>query len=189
MIAVAILSVYVALGSIFAIAVVIKRRAVAGLGGLSSFFLMLVFWPFLLPTALLSEADLTRAVAIAGPRRRIAEVGIHVRDAWIKSGPVEPRERAVVEGFLTRLEERSKKLDELAAALEAAPPSIRPRLEMLRGELEREIAEGLTLLEEMTAQLTLLRFTGLTERETPGADRDLVEGLLARIEAMANISV
>jgi hypothetical protein len=54
----------------------------------------------------------------------------------------------------------------------------------LRDEAELEIDQGIVLLEEMTAQLTLLRFANL-----PGgaSDRDGVEALVAKIEALATI--
>jgi hypothetical protein len=181
-----IIAAYGAIGVIAAISVVARGARVASVKGAPSFVLMLIFWPFFLPTSLLADADVPRAaIAISGPKKRIAEVGANVRDAWTKSGPVDQRERMVVESFLARLDERATRAEELRATLAIAAPSIRTRLEQLRADADREIEEGLLLLEEMAAQLTLLRFTGRSD--LPSADRDQVEGLLGRIEAMANV--
>ena len=180
-----IIAAYGTIGVIAAIGTVARKVSVAGSRGTPVFFLMIVFWPFFLPTSLLAEADTPRVIPASGPHKKIAEVGAKVREAWSKSGPVDQRERMAVESFLARLDERAARVEELRATLAIAAPSIRPRLDQLRVEAEREIEEGLLLLEEMAAQLTLLRFTGRSD--LPNADRDQVEGLLARIEAMANV--
>lgn len=186
MVAEVIIVVYAAIGLITAGFIVVKQIAVAGKKGPIAFVLMLVFWPFFLPTRLLEASDVAQQIGpVSTARKRIAEVGKSVRAAWSRSGPVDVRERQVVESFLARLEERAIRLEELRATLLDAAPSIRSRLEELRAEADREIEGGLVLLELMAAQLTLLRFTGLTD--VPSADRDQVEGLLARIEAMANV--
>lgn len=185
MVAEVIIVIYAAIGAIAACFIAVQKIAVAGRTGAGAFVLMLIFWPFFLPTRLLEAADEKQPGPVSTARKRIAEVGQSVRAAWSRSGPVDARERQVVESFLARLEERAIRLEELRATLLDAAPSIRSRLEELRAEADREIEGGLVLLELMAAQLTLLRFTGLTD--APAADRDQVEGLLARIEAMANV--
>jgi hypothetical protein len=115
-----------------------------------------------------------------------------LRDAWAHAGTgapsAESRERALIEGFLAKLSRQDVRLAELEQTIDSAAISIKPRLVSLRDSTVKDIEDGLALLEEMVAQLTLLRFEELAERAGEGGERDHVEGLLARIEAMASLT-
>jgi hypothetical protein len=181
---------HVVIGAGAGVWVIAERRAVGGLRGPSAALLMVVFWPFFLPMSLLAETELAR---VLGPQasdraRRIEGVAAMLAEAWSKTDAGQSRERAVTEGFVDKLRRQEARRVELESTASTASVSIRPQLEKLIALAALEIDQGLELLEEMTAQLTLLRFAGIASGDESSGDKDRVLGLLARIEALANMS-
>jgi hypothetical protein len=180
MTAVSIVVIYVIIGCGAAIAIVVQERAPA------KALLMLALWPFLLPARL--AADPAGAVTGTARARRLEAVARSLSEAWDRSGRAATRERAVIDAFIEKLKRSETRLVELESAIATAAPSIRPKLEKLKESTAGEIDAGVAILDEIVAQLTLLRFAGLASREGAAHERDHVEGLLARIEAMATLS-
>src|SRR5207244_1695807 len=79
-----------------------------------------------------------------------------------------------------RLDDERARADELDRELAAAHPSARASLEKMREASRAEYERGLALLEELSAQLTVLRFAA---RGPDRLDRERVEHLLAQVSA------
>jgi len=175
----------------FAAIVVVVRQAPSGLGRAPTVLLSLVLWPFVLPLSFTPEA----AVPVGGPAHRSAraarldEVARRLEQGWARAGHAAQatggRERVGLEGFLSRLRASDRRLGELEEEIAQSPPSVRERLVRLRETTGVEIDQGISLLEELAAQLTLLRFADLGEPTAAKVERDHIEDLLARIEALA----
>jgi hypothetical protein len=151
---------------------------------------MLLLWPFILPTTLLSEP-----VRPAGPAprhsaraTRLEALAIAVDEAWAQGDPAASRERDVTRSFVEEQRRREDRLGALEDAIAGAAPSIRPRLELLRKDTEHELDNACVLLDEIVAQLTLLHFSGLVASDRSAGDRVHIEDLLARIEALASLT-
>lgn len=175
MAAMIVIVVYVVVGAGAAVGV-----AVSGRGGGRS-LLVLVLWPFLLPAMFLRESPSVPR----GDRERDGRLGAvsrSLREAFEHAGGGADRERRVVEAFLARLWAQERDLANLEAALSGAPETVRPRLEDLRDRSRQRIDEGIIMLDEMVAQLTLLRFSGLA-RGGGEEERRRMEDLMARVEA------
>jgi hypothetical protein len=123
---------------------------------------------------------------------RLDAVACRLEEGWARAGgaaqATEGRERLVLDGFVSRLRANDQRLGDLEAAIREAPPSVRERLVRLRDVTGAEIDQGVGVLEELAAQLTLLRFADLGEPSIAKAERDHIEDLLARIEALAEVS-
>jgi hypothetical protein len=76
----------------------------------------------------------------------------------------------------------------MEAALAGAPASVRERLTRLYEHSVAELELSLGLVEELAAQLTLLRFADLGNPAAVRVERGHVEELLLRIEALAEAS-
>lgn len=184
-----IIVIYLLIGCGAAIAVVVQGRGSVAGGRAPRVVLMLLLWPFLLPTTWLAEPVPRLPPRRTGSERaaRIERIGLDLRDAWARSTQGEAREREVIEGFLDKLARQDVRLGELEEVITSAQLSIRPKLLQLRDATAKDVDEGLVLLEELLAQLTLLRFAGLRDEPGVGGERDHVENLLVRIEALANL--
>ncbi|HYO73861.1 MAG TPA: hypothetical protein VEU33_48120 [Archangium sp.] len=76
----------------------------------------------------------------------------------------------------------------MEAALTSAPASVKERLIRLYEHSAAELEHSIGLVEELTAQLTLLRFSGLGHPSAARVERGHIEELLLRIEALAEAS-
>ena len=103
-------------------------------------------------------------------------------------GSAEGRERVVLEAFIARLRHSDRRLSDIEGALVGAPPSVKDKLTRLRDLAAHDADRGIGVLEELVAQLTLLRFADLAEPRAARAERDHIEDLLARIEALAEVT-
>lgn len=184
--AVAVIIAYVVVGCGAAIAIVVQRRAVGQLSGMPAAAAVLFLWPFLLPATFLAEPPLTGSLAPDTERaRRIDALSKGVHGAWDDSA-CEGREQRVLDRYVGRLRITETRLREIDAAIREAPCSVQDKLRHLRETTKVDLDQGIDLLEEMLAQLTLLRFAN---GDGVGQDeRDHVEGLLARIEALTDLA-
>lgn len=185
-----ILIVYVVIGCGAGIAVFAGKRSVGALEGAPAAAVMLILWPFLLPTTLLVEAlpPMPEMPRNTERSRRIEMLARALHEVWAAAGAGEARERTMLEAFIARLRARESRLGELERAIASAPASARERLAAMREATATEIEQGLSLLDDLVAQLTVLRFSELAERDATSTERVHVEGLLTRIEALAALS-
>jgi len=174
-----ILIVYLVVGCGAAIAVIVQRRSLGALPIPAAAGLVLVLWPFLLPAAVAASPETPRRGQRA---RRIASLANALRG--IGRDFLRERERELLEHFVERLHASDARLADLDAAIATAPEAVRERLRLLRESSAREHERGLVLLEELAGQLTLLRFAD----EDSGGEREHVEALLARIDALNTLS-
>lgn len=148
----------------------------------------LVLWPFLLPVLVSpGEAPGPRRAVGSERTRRLEEVAGQLEEGW-RRARVEGREQRLLEGFLARLRQQEERLGEMEAALAGAPASVRERLTRLYEHSVAELERSLGLVEELAAQLTLLRFADLGNPAAVRVERGHVEELLLRIEALAEAS-
>ena len=168
-----VIAVYVVVGAGAAIALFHRERE-RPLRPVLMFFL----WPFLLPAAFLVEPPL-RARG-----HKLEALREEIRIALTRASTADAREHRIVEAFVERtlLEERS--VAELEEAIASSPASVRARLEELRDRSMRRIDAASAMLEEMLAQLTLLRFAEL-DAKSGEDERRRIEDLLTRIETLA----
>jgi hypothetical protein len=173
-----VIGIYVVIGAAAAI-VVFVRTPTDG----KSPLLMLILWPFLLPARLFGE---TLPAPIArGQGDRLGAITGSLRDAF-DHARTEERERRIVEAHVARIRSKQEMVKELEAAMAAAPPAVRAKLERIRARSVAQIDRGIGMLEEMVAQLLVLRFSSLTANE--GDERQRMEDLMARIEALSSLS-
>ncbi len=92
------------------------------------------------------------------------------------------------ERIVARMRAQERRLVEMEAALAEAPTSVKERLTRLYEHSATELEHSIGLVEELTAQLTLLRFSGLGNPSTARVERGHIEELLLRIEALAEAS-
>ena len=90
------------------------------------------------------------------------------------------REHQLLEGFAARLRAQERRLVEVEAALASAPASVKERLAQLREHSVAELEHSLGLVEELVAQLTLLRFADLGNPSAVNVERGGIEELLLR---------
>ena len=175
----------------FSAIIVVVRDAPRTLGRAPTAVLAIFLWPFVLPLAFVPES----AVPLQTPAAKsklaasLDAVARRLEEGWARAGhaaqATQGRERVVLEGFLARLRNSERRLAEIDEAIEGAPASVRERLVRLRDATGGEIDRGISLLDELAAQLTLLRFADLGEPSAAKVERDHIEDLLARIEALA----
>ncbi len=192
MTALVILATYAVLGAMAAACAFVQKRGDSFSNRLGQALLTLALWPFLLPV-LLSPGD----AALRPERghrseraRRLEDVMGRLEECW-KQAAVESvwaaeqaREHRLLDGFVSRLRAQEKRLLEMEAALAHAPASVKERLTRLYEHAAAELEHSIGLVEELTAQLTLLRFSGLGNPSTR-VERGHIEELLLRIEALA----
>jgi exonuclease VII large subunit len=190
-----ILKAYVALGVLAAV-VVLVRGPGSPRGRVGQALLTVGLWPFMLPV-LLSPGEAV-GCAVQDTRsersRRLDEVATRLEDSWRQAmlGSAwagEPaREHQVLERFIARLRAQERRLKEMEAALAAAPASVKERLQRLYESAAAELEHSIGLVEDLTAQLTLLRFASLSNPAAARVERGHIEELVARIEALAEAS-
>jgi len=173
---------YFVIGAGAAVAVVVQGKRFAGLRGPAAGAVVLVLWPFVLPAL---GGEPVRVLGSTPRQRRIealaASFGGAARSAGVDLGTAQAIER-----FVLRLRSGDQRVVELDRALRDAPGSARDKLSQLRAHADHEVEQGCALLEEVVAQLTVLRFT--EARTSAGREREGVEALLAQIEALAELS-
>ena len=98
------------------------------------------------------------------------------------------REHQVLERFIGRLRAQERRLKEMKVALAAAPVSVKERLQRLYEGATAELEHSIGLVEDLSAQLTLLRFANLSNPAAARVEQGHIEEMLARIEAMAEAS-
>jgi hypothetical protein len=141
-------------------------------------------WPFLLP-ALLGDGERRPTAAEA----RLDDLARRVSESWAR-GPAASvegrRERQILEDFVTRLRQTGLRIAEIEAAIAQAPERAQGPLRTMATAAAAELAAGTELLEELLAQLVLLRFAA-----SPTAaglrDQARVEELLTRIESVVSV--
>lgn len=148
---------------------------------------MPVAWPFLGPTLRAPSAAPSRSTDAA----RLQKLEAALEAAWTQAaslGAGRPAERERIGRFVAHLGGQILKVEEMDLALRDAADRLRGPLAQLRARAAADVAEGLALLEELVAQLTLLRFAGGPGGEAARHEKDHVEALLARIGALAEVS-
>jgi hypothetical protein len=143
--------------------------------------LMFVLWPFLLPATFLVEP------ALGGRGKKLEALREEIRIALARADRSDAHAQRIVETFVERALIEARSVAELDAAIASAPLSVRDRLEELRDRSVHRIDAAAAMLEEMLAQLTLLRFAEL-DAKSGDDERRKIEDLVARIEALANLA-
>lgn len=196
MTALIVLAAYVALGLATAVFTLTRKRGESLPGRLGEALLALVLWPFLLPVLLApGEAPPHPVGGVRSERaRRLDEVTHRLEECW-KQAVVESvwaaeqaREHRLLDGFVARLRAQERRLTDMEEALANAPASVKERLTRLYEHALSELEHSIGLVEELAAQLTLLRFSGLGNPSTVRVERSHIEDLLLRIEALAEAS-
>jgi hypothetical protein len=149
----------------------------------------LLCWPFLLPAPQGgSSREAPRPDTDAG---RLTALESALENAWRDAaalGAGRPAERERIGRFVAHLRSLVARVEEMDRALATAAERVRGPLTQLRTRAAADVGEGLSLLEELVAQLTLLRFSGGPGGEAARHEKDHVEALLARIGALAEVS-
>jgi hypothetical protein len=196
MTALVILAFYGAVGAVAAVGVLARRRGESVPSRLGQALLALGLWPFLLPVLLApgeapvragdtAESERTRRLEEAVGRLEASWRQVAVESTWA----AEPaREHRLLEGFTARLRAQERRLREMEEALATAPASVKERLTRLYEHAGRELEHGIGLVEELSAQLTLLRFADLGNPSAGRVERRHIEELLLRIESLAEAS-
>lgn len=191
-----ILEAYVVLGAASALLVLVRRGGGAFQARVSQALAALVLWPFVLPV-LLAPGQAARCTVTVGRSeraRRLDEVAGRLEECW-RQASVESawaaeqgREHQVLDRFILRLRSQQRRIEEMEAALAAAPGSVRERLARLHEHAVAELEHSISLVEDLAAQLTLLRFSDLGNPSAARVERSHIEELLLRIEALAEAS-
>ena len=166
-----IIGIYLAIGAAIFVVAVIRGRD----GGLRA-LLLVPLWPFL-AASLFSD----------GSSKSEDRLVVLVRTVRAQLGPTAAdREKRALDGLLVHLLERRRRLAEVSIAKAVAAEKIHPRLDALGAELAAELKAGEALLEELSAQLMLVRLSGARESGAHDADRIHVEELVATLEAIVH---
>lgn len=174
---------YALIGLAVGLAVGVRGIPVGGLARGSSAIVAAALWPFVAPTLLPARAgEDPRAI---GRGDRLAEIASRLRDDWSRVPSPDPRGRSLLDSFVERLRAEESRIAEMESALAHAPASVLDRLARLRDATRAEVDQGIALLEELDAQLTLLRFSGEAGTRS---ERARVQDLLAQIEAVVEVS-
>jgi hypothetical protein len=191
-----ILEAYVVLGAVSAVIILVRRGGGAFQARVSQALIALVLWPFVLPVAL-APGQATGCAVPEGRSeraRRLDEVAGRLEECW-RQASVESawaveqgREHQVLDRFILRLRFQLRRIEEMEAALAAAPASVKERLTRLHEHAVAELEHSISLVEDLAAQLTLLRFSDLGNPSAARVERSHIEELLLRIEALAEAS-
>jgi hypothetical protein len=196
MTALIILAAYGALGLLAAVFSLTRRQGGPLPSRLGQALACLVLWPFLLPV-LLSPGDAPpRPEGGTGSERarRLDEVTQRLEECWRQAAvestwaAEQAREHRLLDGFVSRLRAQERRILEMEAALANAPASVKERLTRLYEHAASELEHSIGLVEELAAQLTLLRFSDLGNPSAVRVERGHIEELLLRIEALAEAS-
>ncbi|PTL75241.1 hypothetical protein [Vitiosangium sp. GDMCC 1.1324] len=196
MTALVILAVYGGLGLVAAVFSLVRKQEGSLANRFGQAVLTLALWPFLLPV-LLSPGDAALRPE-RGDRseraRRLDEVTGRLEECWRQAAvesswaAEQAREHRLLDGFVARLRAQERRLMEMEAALARAPASVKERLTRLYEHSATELEHSIGLVEELAAQLTLLRFSDLGNPSATRVERGHIEELLLRIEALAEAS-
>lgn len=191
-----ILEAYLVLGVVSGVLVLVRRAGGAFMARAGLAVLAIVLWPFVLPLMLtpggasggeLKEGRSERA-------RRLDEVAGRLEECWRQAvvdrawATEQGREHQLLDRFIARLRAQQRRLEEMEAALAAAPVSVKERLARLHEHATAEMEHSIGLVEDLAAQLTLLRFSDLGNPSATRVERGHIEELLSRIEALAEAS-
>jgi len=174
----AFLLLYLLVGVITSGALHVRRRTVAGQSQAVTAVLSTVLWPFVLPLigAPVDWAHVqksTNAIDQYEARLEAAFAGVNL------DGVQTQRQRAGLTRFIARLRADERRLIDLRQAVKEAPKRARGPLEVVLARAEKRAHESLELLDQLTAQLTLLRFCEFADDQRDG--REQVEDLLSRM--------
>lgn len=196
MTALTILVAYAALGLVAALVALTQQWGGPLRSRLGQALLTLVLWPFLLPVLLAPGEASTRPES--GTRseraRRLDEVTRRLEECWRQAAvestwaAEQAREHRLLDGFVSRLRAQERRLEEMEVALASAPASVKERLTRMYEHAVAELEHSIGLVEELAAQLTLLRFSDLGNPSAVRVERGHIEELLLRIEALAEAS-
>jgi hypothetical protein len=155
----------------------------------------LVLWPFLLPVLVAPGEAPRGAGGVRSERaRRLDELVGRLEECWRQAAAEsawaaeQAREHQLLERFIARLRAQERRLGEMEKVLAGAPASVRERLARLYEHATAELEHSIGLVEDLAAQLTLLRFSNLGNPSAARAERGHIEELLLRIEALAEAS-
>jgi hypothetical protein len=190
-----ILEAYVVLGAVSALIILVRRGGGAFQARASQALVALVLWPFVLPVALApGQAGCAVTEGRSERARRLDEVAGRLEECW-RQASVESawaaeqgREHQVLDRFILRLRFQLRRIEEMEAALASAPASVKERLTRLHEHAVAELEHSISLVEDLAAQLTLLRFSDLGNPSAARVERSHIEELLLRIEALAEAS-
>jgi hypothetical protein len=190
-----ILKAYAVLGLASALLVLVRRGGGALPARAGQAVMTLLLWPFTLPV-LLSPEQAAGGVATEGRSersRRLDEVAGRFEEGWrqvsrdSKWATEQGREHQLLDRFILRLRSQQRRIEEMEATLATAPASVKERLSRLHEQAVAELENSIGLVEDLTAQLTLLRFSDLGN-PSARVERSHIEELLLRIEALAEAS-
>ncbi|MBN1207386.1 MAG: hypothetical protein JXB05_21080 [Myxococcaceae bacterium] len=191
-----ILEAYGVLGAVAAVLVLVRRGGGALSARAGQALLTLFLWPFMLPV-LLSPGEAVACAVTEGRSeraRRLDELTGRLEECWRQASAEsawaaeQGREHQLLDRFLARLRAQERRLKEMEVALAAAPASVKERLARLYEHAGTELDHSIGLVEDLAAQLTLLRFSDLGNPSAARAERGHIEELLQRIEALAEAS-
>lgn len=191
-----ILEAYVVLGVVSAVLVLVRRAGGAFPSRAGQAVLALVLWPFVLPLLLTPGAG-TGGEPKEGRSeraRRLDEVAGRLEECWRQAAverawaTEQGREHQLLDRFIARLRAQQRRLEEMEATLAVAPASVKERLARLHEHATAELEHSIGLVEDLAAQLTLLRFSDLGNPSATRVERGHIEELLLRIEALAEAS-
>lgn len=140
--------------------------------------LAVVIWPVSL-TAVIATTSSQRPTGLRAAARA-------VEHAWGEGKFGDSRELGAVRAFIAKLSLTEAQIDEMSSALATASASVADKLRSLKAVRDQELVEGVRLLDELAGQLVLLRFA--QGADTVDGDRQRIEEVLARIEALADLS-
>lgn len=180
--------VYVVIGCGAAIAVVVQRRPIGPLRGAPAAVAVFVLWPFLLPASFADNDVQASPPSVASSPRsaRVDELAAVLHAAWADAVTTDDnRERVMLEQFVSRLKASERRLDDLDRAIDSSHERVKGKLQLMRTNVENDVERGIGLLEDISAQLTLLKFADCADPGTASDERERIEDLLMRIEALA----
>jgi hypothetical protein len=191
-----ILEAYVVLGAVSAVLILVRRAGGAFQARASQALVALVLWPFVLPLMLGPGAATGGEVKEGRSERarRLDEVAGRLEECWRQAAverawaSEQGREHQLMDRFIARLRAQQRRLEEMEAALVSAPASVKERLARLHEHAVAELEHSIGLVEDLAAQLTLLRFSDLGNPSATRVERSHIEELLLRIEALAEAS-
>ncbi|MFL5344825.1 MAG: hypothetical protein ACJ8AT_08525 [Hyalangium sp.] len=191
-----ILEAYVVLGVVSGVLVLVRRAGGAFQARAGQAVLAIVLWPFVLPLVLTPGAGPGGEVKEGRSERarRLDEVAGRLEECWRQAAverawaTEQGREHQLLDRFIARLRAQQRRLEEMEAALAVAPASVKERLARLHEHATAELEHSIGLVEDLAAQLTLLRFSDLGNPSATRVERGHIEELLLRIEALAEAS-
>lgn len=175
--------------ALFAGVVALRGAATVGRwSGPPAWLMVAVLWPFLLPGLVATPAAVS-SVGRGPYSERLAALSRALAAALDDraAAGLLGRPRADVEDGVRRLEVEVRRLEELDAAIAAALPAAQPRLVALRARAEAQVVERVRLLEEVAAQLTVLRFVDLSAPDGAREEQQRVEALLVQLDALVSL--